>query len=96
MSTRTVAPAARGLQGELAVPSDKSIAHRALLLGAVADGATRIHGFPRGRDNRATLASGFIRVLGCDSGPTPTPTPTATPTATPTPSGGVGEEARHG
>jgi hypothetical protein len=43
---------------------------------------------------RATLASGFIRVLGCDNGPTPTPTPTATPTATPTssptPSGGVG------
>jgi hypothetical protein len=46
-----------------------------------------------GRD-RATLASGFIRVLGCSGSPTPTPTPTATPTATPTssptPSGGVG------
>lgn len=40
-----------------------------------------------GRD-RATLASGFIRVLGCDASPTPTPTPTAT--ASPTPSGGVG------
>jgi hypothetical protein len=43
---------------------------------------------------RATLASGFIRVLGCEGSPTPTPTPTATPTATPTstptPSGGVG------
>jgi hypothetical protein len=44
--------------------------------------------FGQGADNRATLASGFIRVLGCVSGPTPTPTPTATPTATPT--GGVG------
>jgi hypothetical protein len=43
-------------------------------------------------DHRATLASGFIRILGCDAGPTPTPTPTATPTATasPSPSGGVG------
>jgi hypothetical protein len=46
--------------------------------------------------DRATLASGFIRVLGCTGSPTPTPTPTATPTATPTPtssptpSGGVG------
>jgi LPXTG cell wall anchor motif len=41
-------------------------------------------------DHRATLASGFIRVLGCESGPTPTPTLTPTPTATPSPSGGVG------
>jgi hypothetical protein len=46
--------------------------------------------FGEGADNRATLASGFIRVLGCDGEPTPTPTATATPTATPTPSGGVG------
>jgi hypothetical protein len=43
--------------------------------------------------DRATLASGFIRVLGCDAGPTPTPSPTggvggATPT--PSPTGGVG------
>jgi hypothetical protein len=52
--------------------------------------------FGEGADNRATLASGFIRVLGCDATPTPTPTPTATTTptggvggATPTPSGGV-------
>lgn len=37
--------------------------------------------------NRATLASGFIRVLGCQGQPTPTPTatPTSTPTATATP-----------
>jgi hypothetical protein len=50
--------------------------------------------FGTGEDNRATLASGFIRVLGCQTGPTPTPTPTATPSATatasPSPSGGVG------
>jgi hypothetical protein len=40
-----------------------------------------------GGRNRATLASGFIRVLGCEGGPTPTPTltPTPTPTVTPTP-----------
>lgn len=55
---------------------------------------------PTGGKNRATLASAFIRVLGCDEGPTPTPsltptpssTPSSTPTASPssTPSGGVG------
>jgi hypothetical protein len=46
-----------------------------------------------GSRDRATLASGFIRVLGCVPAPTPTPSPSggvggATPT--PTPSGGVG------
>ena len=53
--------------------------------------------FGQGGDSerdRATLASGFIRVLGCQGEPTPTPTPTATPTggvggATATPTGGV-------
>ena len=39
--------------------------------------------------DRATLASGFIRVLGCEGQPTPTPTPTS-PSPTPTPTGGVG------
>jgi hypothetical protein len=39
---------------------------------------------PSQRD-RATLASGFIRILGCGgSGPSPTPSPTSTPTPTPT------------
>jgi hypothetical protein len=38
-----------------------------------------------GGRNRATLASGFIRVLGCEGRPTPTPTLTPTPTVTPTP-----------
>jgi hypothetical protein len=48
-----------------------------------------------GRD-RATLASGFIRVLGCHASPTPTPTLSPSPsggvggaTSTPTPDGGV-------
>jgi 3-phosphoshikimate 1-carboxyvinyltransferase len=57
MSTVTIAPAARGLRGTFTVPGDKSIAHRALLLGAIARGATRISGFAGGADNRATLAA---------------------------------------
>ena len=33
------------LQGHCAVPGDKSISHRALLIGAVCDGETRVRGF---------------------------------------------------
>jgi 3-phosphoshikimate 1-carboxyvinyltransferase len=51
-----VAPAA-ALIGELAVPGDKSISHRALLLGAVGDGATEVSGFGPNADTLATLAA---------------------------------------
>jgi 3-phosphoshikimate 1-carboxyvinyltransferase len=44
------------------VPGDKSIAHRALLLGALASGETTIHGLPSGADVRSTV--GAIRTLG--------------------------------
>ncbi|HSG63418.1 MAG TPA: 3-phosphoshikimate 1-carboxyvinyltransferase, partial [Gammaproteobacteria bacterium] len=46
----------------VAVPGDKSISHRALLLGAVADGDTQVRGFLRGEDCLATLAA--MRALG--------------------------------
>ncbi len=36
--------------GELTVPGDKSISHRALMLGGLAQGVTRIHGFLAGED----------------------------------------------
>jgi 3-phosphoshikimate 1-carboxyvinyltransferase len=62
MSTATIAPAGRGLTGTFAVPSDKSIAHRALLFGAIANGRTVVEGFQGGRDNRSTLAA--CRALG--------------------------------
>jgi hypothetical protein len=44
-----------------------------------------------GQRDRETLASGFIRVLGCDGdgGGSPTPSPTATPTPSQSPAGGV-------
>ena len=32
----------RSLKGELAVPGDKSISHRAVMFGSLADGTTRI------------------------------------------------------
>ena len=62
MNSLSIAPATRGLQGRLVVPSDKSIAHRALLFGAIARGTTVVTGFQGGRDNRATMAA--ARALG--------------------------------
>lgn len=43
------------LQGELTVPGDKSISHRAVMLGAIARGTTTITGFLEGEDCLATL-----------------------------------------
>ncbi|MDZ7754399.1 MAG: 3-phosphoshikimate 1-carboxyvinyltransferase [Gammaproteobacteria bacterium] len=45
------------LTGCLRVPGDKSISHRAIMLGALADGVTRISGFLEGEDSLATLAA---------------------------------------
>jgi len=47
---------ASALQGEIAVPGDKSISHRAVMLAALAEGASRIDGFLEGEDTRATAA----------------------------------------
>jgi len=48
--------ASRGapLRGRLRVPGDKSISHRALMLTAIAEGTSHIHGFLEGEDTRAT------------------------------------------
>ena len=42
---QTLTPAPTGLHGTLAVPGDKSISHRALMLGAISEGDTTIHHF---------------------------------------------------
>ena len=59
----TVAPGGV-LSGQLRVPGDKSISHRALLLGAIAEGDTRIDGFLAGADCLATLNA--VRALGIE------------------------------
>ena len=51
-----VRPAA-SVHGELTVPGDKSISHRALMLGGIAEGATSIRGFLASEDCLATLAA---------------------------------------
>ncbi len=56
------------LAGALRVPGDKSISHRAVMLGAIAEGTTRITGLLEGEDVLATL--GAFRALGvAASGP---------------------------
>lgn len=45
-----------GLRGRVRVPGDKSIGHRALLFGAIAEGVTRIRGLSSGEDNASTIA----------------------------------------
>ena len=50
------------LVGHLAVPGDKSISHRALLIGAVCEGQMRVTGWGRSADTESTLAA--VRALG--------------------------------
>jgi 3-phosphoshikimate 1-carboxyvinyltransferase len=59
----TVAPARR-FRGRVAVPGDKSIAHRYALLAALAEGRTTLTHFAPGADCRSTLAC--LRGLGVD------------------------------
>ncbi|MDA8442304.1 MAG: 3-phosphoshikimate 1-carboxyvinyltransferase [Peptococcaceae bacterium] len=54
-------PAAK-LSGQLSVPGDKSISHRAVMLGALAEGVTEIEGFLPGADCLSTVAC--VRQLG--------------------------------
>jgi 3-phosphoshikimate 1-carboxyvinyltransferase len=62
MTRIVVHPVQGPLRGSVPVPSDKSIGHRALLFGALADGVTRIRDFSRGEDNLST--AGALRAMG--------------------------------
>jgi len=50
------------LEGHIAVPGDKSVSHRAVLIGAICEGETRITGFGRSADTESTIAA--VRALG--------------------------------
>lgn len=63
MSAQVVHPTTN-LTAELTVPGDKSIAHRALILAALATGTSRLEGVPEGEDVGATI--GCLLRLGCD------------------------------
>jgi len=53
---------AGALAGHIAVPGDKSISHRALLVGALAEGETHVRGFGRSADTESTLEA--VHALG--------------------------------
>ena len=61
------------LVGEVSPPGDKSVSHRAVLLGALADGTVEVDGFGAGADTLSTIAA--VEQLGArveqlDDGPT--------------------------
>ena len=56
-----VGPGGR-LAGTLRVPGDKSVSHRSIMLGAIADGTTRVSGFLEGADAISTM--NVFRALG--------------------------------
>ena len=53
-----------GLRGELAIPGDKSISHRAIMFGALADGTTEITNFLQGADCLSTISC--FQAMGVD------------------------------
>jgi len=61
-STLTVRQA-RTLGGEITVPGDKSLSHRAVLFSALADGQTIINGFLPGEDCVCTMR--MLQAMGC-------------------------------
>src|SRR3954465_5309013 len=65
MSAETLTVRRSGpLRGTCRMPGDKSISHRALLFGALADGAVEARGLGRGGDNLSTASA--LRALGVD------------------------------
>ncbi|MCK7548154.1 bifunctional prephenate dehydrogenase/3-phosphoshikimate 1-carboxyvinyltransferase [Marinobacter koreensis] len=65
------------ITGDIRVPGDKSMSHRSIMLGALAEGITEVKGFLEGEDSLATLQafrdmgvtiegpdSGFVRIHG--------------------------------
>jgi 3-phosphoshikimate 1-carboxyvinyltransferase len=55
-------PAGRGLRGGLRVPADKSISHRAALLGAMSSGPVRVRNYLHAADTESTLTA--VHALG--------------------------------
>ncbi len=62
MSDALVVEPVPRLRGHIAVPGDKSISHRAVLLGAICEGVTEVTGFGRSADTEATLSA--VRACG--------------------------------
>ena len=55
MKDKQILKRIKGLKGELTVPGDKSISHRSVMFGAIAQGTTEITNFLQGADCLATI-----------------------------------------
>lgn len=54
----------KSINGEVAIPGDKSISHRALIIGSLAHGTTKITNFLRSEDTLATL--NILKAIGAN------------------------------
>src|SRR5580765_3058442 len=61
---KRIEPIDQPLQGDITVPGDKSIAHRAVIFGSVARGRTRIFNLSGGDDNSRTVRA--FRQMGVE------------------------------
>src|ERR1043166_675795 len=61
---KRIDPVKTPLRGEITVPGDKSIAHRAVILGSIAEGRSRIFNLSGGDDNSRTVKA--FRQMGVD------------------------------
>lgn len=62
--SRVIVEPSSGIRGELTVPGDKSVSHRAVIFGSIAEGITRVSGFLFGEDNIRTMDA--FRAMGVD------------------------------
>jgi 3-phosphoshikimate 1-carboxyvinyltransferase len=70
-SSTFIVQAGGKLHGRIRVPGDKSISHRSIMLGSLAEGVTEVTGFLEGEDNLATLQafrSMGVTIEGPDAG----------------------------
>jgi 3-phosphoshikimate 1-carboxyvinyltransferase len=63
---KRIEPTKKPLRGEISVPGDKSIAHRAVIFGSIAQGRTRIFNLSGGDDNSRTVRA--FRQMGVEIG----------------------------
>jgi len=70
-SVTFVAKPGGAVKGRIRVPGDKSISHRSIMLGSLAEGVTRVTGFLQGEDSLATLQAFRdmgVQIEGPDNG----------------------------
>jgi 3-phosphoshikimate 1-carboxyvinyltransferase len=53
--TLVITPASSGMRGDISLPGDKSISHRAVMFASIAHGTSSIRNFSGGGDNRSTI-----------------------------------------